>query len=890
MRRELLPFGMLGMILCFHSVSAQESEDQPTDTLKVKKRYQTYKINPHPPVIDGLLNDEAWERVEWGGDFTQRNPYDGEAPSQQTAFKILYDDDNLYVFIRAFDTEADKIARLVSRRDYFTGDMVEINIDSDFDQQTAFSFTAMASGVKGEEAISHDGNNWDSSWNPIWYLATSIDDEGWNAEMKIPFSQLRFGNKEEHVWGLQVMRHLFRKEERSHWQYIPQDAPGFVHLFGELHGIRDIKPRRQIELLPYTVGKLQRFEKQAGNPYADGSLRNGSLGLDGKIGITNDLTLDLTVNPDFGQVEADPSVVNLTAFETYFSERRPFFVEGKNIFDFRPTNVIVINSYGSDNLFYSRRIGRAPHHYPDTEDDEYVDMPEATTILGAFKLSGKTKDGVSIGILESVTADEKAEIDHLGERRDESVEPMTNYFVGRLQKDFAKGSTILGGMLTAVNRNIKNPAMNYLHRAAYTGGFDFLHKWKERTYYIGVKGMFSHVQGDREAILETQTASARYFQRPDAGHVSVDSSRTSLSGYGGTVKFGRRGSGRIVFETSMTFRSPGFEINDIGYMRYADIIHHGTWMGYYVRNPFSIFRNFYINFNYWMHWNFDGVRLSLHQNTNFYTQFKNYWSLNGSFTHHGETLSPSRLRGGPEFLEPGSWSANLNVNSDRRKKFYYYIGGYTRWDGDASGKYQSYWCGSTVRPTDAMTISMYPSYDIYKNTLQYVGTESMDEDPRYLFAEIGQKTVGVTLRLNVSLTPDLSIQYYGQPFVSAGSYSKLKRITDPKAARFTDRYHTFSDEEIRYDSEDNVFYMDEDGDRTDDYSIDNPDFNFRQFRSNLVVRWEYSPGSTLYLVWSQSRTDFISEGRFSYSHDIRDLFDVHPHNVFLIKMNHWFSL
>jgi hypothetical protein len=880
MKKRILGFFGLCLLFCLHGLFAQTE----------KKVYTTRKVNPHPPVIDGFMNDDVWERVEWQGDFTQQRPYDGDPPSQQTAFKILYDDANLYVFIRAYDTEPDKIARIMSRRDYFSGDMVEINIDSDFDQQTAFSFTAMASGVKGEEAVCEDGNNWDSSWNPVWYLATSMDDEGWNAEMKIPFSQLRFGNKEEHVWGLQVMRHLFRKEERSHWQYIPQDAPGLVHLFGELHGIRDIKPRHQVEIVPYTVAKTQRFQKEVGNPFADGSLSSLSGGLDGKIGITNDLTLDLTVNPDFGQVEADPSVVNLTAFETYFTEQRPFFVEGKNIFDFRATDVIVINRFNSDNLFYSRRIGRSPQHEPDIEDDAYMDMPEATNILGAFKLSGKTKDGLSIGILESVTAEEKADIDYLGQRRQESVEPLTNYFVGRLQKDFDKGSTILGGMVTAVNRNITNPNMNYLHRAAYTGGFDFSHKWKDRTYYIGVKGMFSHVRGDKEAILETQTSSARYFQRPDADHVSVDSNRTSLSGYGGTVKFGKRGNGRIVFESSFTLRSPGFEINDAGYMRYADIINHGSWMGYYIRSPFSIFRCVYTNFNYWVHWNFAGELLSQHQNINFAMQFKNYWWLNGSFTHNGQTLSPDMLRGGPSFILPGNWSGQLNIESDTRQKFYFYFGGYYRKGEDASSSTQSYWCGGTLRPTDALTFSVYPSYDIEENTLQYITTEELDEDTRYIFSRIDQKTVSVTLRLNYSITPDLSIQYYGQPFVSAGKYANIKRITDPQAAAYRDRYCTFTGQEIAFDADENVYNLDENNDRAVDYSIDNPDFNFRQFRSNLVVRWEYSPGSTLYFVWSQSRTSDVADGRFAYGQDMRDLFRVHPHNIILLKFNHWFSL
>ncbi|MBK6282508.1 MAG: carbohydrate binding family 9 domain-containing protein [Draconibacterium sp.] len=349
-----------------------------------------------------------------GNNFTQIQPEENKPPAQQTAFKILFDDNNIYVFIRAFDNEPGKISRRISRRDHFDGDMVSINIDSYYDQQTAFSFTAMASGTKGDEAITQNGQSEDESWNPIWYLKTSIDNEGWCAEMKIPFSQLRFGKKAAHIWGIQVQRRIFRLEERSIWQFIPKGSPGEVHLYGELHGIEGIKPNRQIELMPYVVARTERFEKEEGNPFMDGKKSAFSAGLDGKVAITNDFTVDFTINPDFGQVEADPSEVNLTAFETYFSERRPFFVEGKNIYQFQPSNTIVIHNMGGDNLFYSRRIGRSPHYYPQLGDNEYAEVPEATTILGALKLSGKTKNGLSVGILESVTANEMAEIDNNG--------------------------------------------------------------------------------------------------------------------------------------------------------------------------------------------------------------------------------------------------------------------------------------------------------------------------------------------------------------------------------------------------------------------------------------------------------------------------------------------
>ena len=861
-----------------------------TQKEEVKRRtYQTTSTQT-PPEIDGLPDDKCWDLVEWGNDFTQTSPYENEKPTQQTSFKILYDDNNLYVLVRAHDTEADKISKILSRRDHFDGDMVEINIDSDFDKQTAFSFSAMASGAIGDEMISKNGHNWDESWNPVWFLKTTIDDKGWYAEFRIPFTQLRFGKKEEHVWGIQIMRHLHREEERSHWQYIPKGSPGIIHLFGELHGIKNIKPKRQIEILPYVVAKTETFEKEEGNPFANGKRSNLSAGVDGKIGITNNFTLDFTINPDFGQVEADPSEVNLTAFESYFSERRPFFIEGKNIYDYRPSRTYVIGKFGRDNLFYSRRIGRSPHHYPDTDEGEYVDMPKATTILAALKLSGKTKNGLSVGVLESVTAEEKAEIDDAGERRKEVVEPLTNYFVGRVQKDFNKGKTVLGGMVTAVNRDITNPDMNYLHREAYTGGIDFEHNWKERTWYISSRNTFSNVLGHEDAIVNTQTSSARYYQRQDASHLSVDSSLTSLSGFGSTFTFGHRGKKKIQFQTSLTMRTPGHEFNDLGYMRYSDQIHHGSWMGYHIRNPFSIFRNFYLNLNYWMYWDFGGKLLSTSFNTNFNTQFKNKWRFNFSMTKDLESISTIMLRGGPSFKSPGELGVNFNLSTDRSKNITFYTGNYHSFGNNNSSNSHWYWAGTRIKPINTLSISIDPEFGKNYNQLQYIEKVDNNGNDSYIFASLNQKTLYFTVRLNYTITPELSIQYYGQPFISSGEYSEFKRITNPSAESYGERFHSFVAGEINYNTDEEEYDIDENNDGIVDYSISNPDFNFQQFRSNLVVRWEYSPGSTVYLVWSQGRTASGSDGRFNLGNDIDNLFGIHPHNVFLLKFNYWFSL
>jgi len=659
-------------------------------------------------------------------------------------------------------------------------------------------------------------------------------------------------------------------------------------MFGELQGINGIKAQRQVELTPYTVGRTQRFKREEANPFATGSLNNLYGGLDGKIGLTSDLTMDFTINPDFGQVEADPSVVNLTAFETYYTEKRPFFIEGRNILNFRIMGGD--GSFSRDNLFYSRRVGRFPQYYPDTEDEEYLDMPENTTILGAFKITGKTKNGISIGIIDSITSKEKAQISYLGQRREEVVEPLTNYFGLRLQKDYNGGNTIFGGMITATNRSIKNEELNFLHDAAYSAGFDFIHQWRDKTYSFSLKTVFSHVKGSKEAILETQESSVRYFQRPDTDHVWVDPNRTSLSGHGGTLSFGKGGSAGLRFSTGATWRSPGLELNDMGYLRKADAIMQWFWANYRISKPFSIFRQISFNFNQWMGWDFGGEQIFNGGNFGTWCQFKNYWSLSVGMNRQGAGLYTSALRGGPALRWPGGWNSWFSINSDSRKKFRYYVGTYHYYQDQDDSRVNGFDIGVTYRPNKSLSLSISPSYEFNLEELQYVTTQEFGSEDRYIFARIDQQTLGLTCRLNLSLTPDLSIQFYGQPFISAGKYSEFKSITDSRAKKYEDRFHIITENEIGYYPDVEEYYVDENLDGIEDYTFENPDFNFFQFRMNLVVRWEYIAGSTLYLVWSQGRTGISSVGDFSFREGIRDLFSVHPHNVFLIKFSYCFQL
>ncbi|MFH1842369.1 MAG: DUF5916 domain-containing protein, partial [bacterium] len=559
MKTTVLP---LLLLLCAASPLFAQTDD-PVET----RIYQTKRLPNGSPILDGHVDDPQWEAVDWSGDFIQRDPTDGDPPSQPTEFKVLYDDDALYFAIRAHD-DPEQVTSMLARRDWFPGDWVEVNIDSYGDNRTAFSFTLSLSGTRGDEFISNDGSNWDGSWDPVWAGATQMDNQGWTAEMRIPLSQLRFSSEELQTWGLQVQRRLYREEERSTWQRIPKDTTGWVSQFGELRGIQGLKPSQRVELMPYAVTKAESFEKIEGDPFQDGSRSALTGGLDGKIGVASDLTLDFTINPDFGQVEADPSEVNLTAFETYFSERRPFFVEGNNIFQFRLAPAITGGHFAQDDLFYSRRIGKRPSYWPDLTDDESLDQPDNTSILGAFKLSGKTAGGTSIGVLECVTAEERAEIDLAGNRRQKTVEPRTNYFVGRVQQDFREGDTQLGAMVTMVHRNIKDEHLDYLRRQAYAGGVDFSHYFLDRNFRVDANVLASHLKGSAEAIYEVQTSPAHYYQRPDNDHVNLDPDATTLNGYAASVRVRRTSNNSSLrCEMNNAWRSAGFEINDLGYMR-----------------------------------------------------------------------------------------------------------------------------------------------------------------------------------------------------------------------------------------------------------------------------------------------------------------------------------
>ena len=708
------------------------------------------------------------------------------------------------------------------------------------------------------------------------------------AEIKIPLSQLRFGKLENQEWGLQVMRRFFREEERSTWQLIPREENGWVSKFGILKGLANLEPQKQLEIQPYVVSSLDTYEEEAGNPFKKGTDFKLNGGVDGKIGVTNDLTIDFTINPDFGQVEADPSSIALDGFQIFFEEQRPFFVENKNIFDYKFSSSQAGNTFGFDNLFYSRRIGRSPQSSVDTEGDDFVDAPDNTTILGAAKFSGKTSDGWSVGVLESVTASEFATIDRNGNRREEEVEPLTNYFVSRLQKDFNKKNSYIGGILTATNRDLPEH-INSLHKAAYTGGLDFKHQWKNRSWYVGGNVVFSEVKGSTEAIKNTQESIRHLFNRVDASYVKLDSLATSLRGSGGNIQLGRIGKG-IIFESGFTWRSPKLELNDVGFQRLADDLRHYTWAGYRITKPFSIFRRFQVNYNHWFSWDYGGNIKAVEWNMNTNANFTNNWQAGTGFNYKPVLFSNTALRGGPRLKVAPSFGQWMFFNGDERKKFY--LNGFMNYKFSKENAYASFGAelGFTYQPINSLKIALVPEYSRYKDQIQYVDNIEYINAVRYVNATIDQQTLSASLRLDYTINPNLTIQYWGQPFASTGRYMDFKYINDALGSKLQDRFIDYSPQQITFNQIEDEYNIDDNTDGIIDYTIENPDFSVVQFRSNLVLRWEYIPGSEMFFVWSQGVTGSGNPSNSLGSNLDSQILGQKLENTFLIKLTYRFIL
>jgi hypothetical protein len=846
------------------------------------KVYETSKISGKAPSIDAIADDVAWQQVEWATRFTQREPNDGAPASQETRYKLLFDDNNLYLLVQALDSLPSGVVKRMSRRDTFDGDWIAVSIDSYADKQTAFTFGVSAAGVKFDFMLVNNNSN-DLNWDAVFYTATRCDSSGWLAEMRIPLSQLRFSKSGDHQWGINVFRYIYRKQELSLWQAVSITAPGLVSFYGTLTGISGLKPKRDIELLPYTYLKASYEPQQKGNPFRTGQNYSTTAGLDGKIALTNDLTLNFTLNPDFGQVEADASVVNLTAFETFFTEKRPFFVEGRNIFNFKLTGVD--NENNINMLFYSRRIGRTPHYVPAVDSGVYVKAPAVTPILGSFKISGKTRNGLSVGIIGSVTPLVQATIDSAGHYRKVSTEPVSSYLIARLSKDFNKGETVVGGIFTATNRYMASTHLNFLPEAAYTGGLHATHYWKNRTYYATLRLMGSSISGSTAAISALQLSPAHYFQKPDVDYVTYDPTLKRLSGYGFTAEVGKAGTGKWQMLGYITARSPGLDFNDAGYLKQADEIQQLYWMRYRKFKPFGIFHWAHANVTEYSTWNYGGDLLNKGIDLNAHAQFANYITAGAGINLAGTVLARGELWGGPSLKLPQLLTLTAYAESDSRKKLIVKLSG-----SYAAGNYSYYNIRKmalelTYRPTGALMFSVIPQYTSGYNNLQYISTISVNGGDRYIMSKLTRSVPELAFRANLGLTPELSVQYYAQPFLFGGQFSDYKVITNPGARDYAQRFACFDQKQIYYSAEYEAYLIDENKDGEVDYGFYKPDFHSLQFKSNLVLRWEYKTGSSLYLVWSQGKNVVAADGAMYPDAYLHELWNAETSNDLMLKVS-----
>jgi hypothetical protein len=857
--------------------------------------------------IDGSLDERAWSEAVPVTDLRQTVPLEGVAVTEHTEVRFLYDDAALYVGARLDDRSP--VTTRLARRDAGLGDSDRfvVMLDSYHDHETAYRFWTNPSGVKGDAVLTgNSSGGGDSSWDPVWDLAVSVTEQGWSVEMRIPFSQLRFGQQERQTWGFQVERTINRNQENATFPFTPVLERAGVSRFAHLEGLEGIESGRRLELLPYVVarGEYLNLEAPAGvgfeNPYRSGADHFGGMGLDLKYRLASNVTLDATVNPDFGQVEVDPSVINLTAFETRYEERRPFFVEGADIFGFGemgPTG-----SVGRPpEMFYSRRIGAPPTgRVPDGA--VFEDVPSATTILGAAKVTGRTASGWSLGILEAVTQGERAAyVDASQVAGEVEVEPAANHFVGRLRRQIRGGATRFGVVATAHNRALSgSPLETRLHSAAYAGGFDFATESGDRDWIVTGLIAGSHVEGDAAAIAGTQRSSARYYQRPDAGHVDLDPTRTSLDGFYAMAYLGKQ-AGTFTMRNGFAYVSPGYEVNDLGFQSEADRIYFDTHYQYNQPNPGRFLRSWSASASPDAKWSSAGDRVFANVNAQVSVELLNYWRSSLRVQVDPWTDDDRLTRGGPMARTPSSFQGRFNLSSDGRRPVT--VRGSYGWGSNAAGAWdRQAQLDVTGRFQERLQLSLGPSYSRSYTTAQYVTRVT---DPlatstfgaRYVFADLHRTTLSLDTRVNVTISPTLSFQLYLEPFISVGDYGALKEFSAPDTFDFL-RYG--ADAGTVSQNASGGYDVDPDGGGpAPGFTVSDRDFSYRSLLGNAVLRWEWRPGSTLYLVWQQRRISSLTGqplgatdtrvGRFDFWRDSGDMFTEPADNILMIKVNYWLN-
>ncbi|HEX9939453.1 MAG TPA: DUF5916 domain-containing protein [Longimicrobium sp.] len=859
-----------------------------------------------PITVDGRLDEAVWQSAPVATDFIQQDPHEGRPATQRTEIRIAYDADALYIGARMHDSLGGRGVRTqLTRRDQRNaGDYVQLVFDTYHDHTGRTVFTINPSGVKNDAGQA--SANADPSWDPVYTAEARVDSAGWTAELRIPFSQLRFPRDSVQTWGMQVWRYVERLNESSMWSYWAKDENGGPTRFGHVEAIRAPRSRGRVELLPYVLSRASYVTPtQPGSPFQSGNEYSVRMGGDLKYQLSSTLTLDATINPDFGQVEVDPAVVNLSAFETFFAEKRPFFVEGSGIFGFGDFWCINCSTpVAGLSLFYSRRIGRSPQGLVTREDAEYVHTPQSSTILAAAKVTGRTAGGLQIGVLDAVTRSERALVqDTLGNRFTQQVEPPSNYFVARVKRNSRGGNTTIGAMATSVIRRFDDAALEErIPGHAEALGMDLEMWWKNRTYHLLGNFGLSSTSGDPLAIDRLQRSSARYFQRPDrtSGGNAIfsdlhDPQATALRGHAGYLRMAKD-AGDWRWEGAVNYRSPGFEVNDAAFLTRADFIWTLANVQRNWNKPTRLYRNWTAIVGMQNQFNFDGDRTAAQLHGFFGGQLANYWNLAFYTELYPETTDDRLTRGGPAVHQPRGRLLHARVSTDARRKVVF--SNQHDYVSDAlGGWYYGINTSVQVKPRANVQLSFGPSYSHELNRLQFVerhddATATHFHGQRAVFADLTQNQFSMNTRLNWTFTPTLTLELFAQPFIFAGRYSRFKEFTGPRTTDTREYGEDFGS--ICLNAADNEYTADPSGScaapggaSAQAFTFDNPDLNVRSLRGNAVLRWEYRPGSTIFFVWQQQRAGSELFGDFEFRRDANAIFRQQPDNVFVIKASYW---
>ncbi|MFH0733406.1 MAG: DUF5916 domain-containing protein [bacterium] len=881
---------LLTFMVLVLTINAQISE-QPKFLSQVRAVRTTEKIS-----IDAVLSESIWQRPG-NTELVQEEPVQGVKPSQHSEFWVAYDNEAIYFAAKYYDKNPDSIIARLVRRDYIWGDPSDgcvLYFDSFGDKRNGYYFYVSAAGGIADGLIENDVKQPnDLTWDAVWDGAAHIDSDGWSLEMKIPFSQLRFKEGATQSWGINVERFLSRNAETDMLAYTPRNESGFTSRFAELVGIEGITPPARYELLPYVTGKAEYIGSDPNDPFNSGKEYSPGIGIDVRAGLSSSLTLNATINPDFGQVEVDPAVVNLTDVESTFEEKRPFFTEGVTIYQFGRggINNNVNFNWSSPTIFYSRRIGRAPQGGLPYYD--YVDAPSGTHILGAAKISGKIGEDWRIGTIHALTKREFADIEYNKERSSVQIEPLTYYGVLRTQRDFNGGKQGVGVLATFTNRFFNNENIqNFINKDALVVGADgwtFLSD--DGTYVLNGWGAVSRVGGNENRMIALQRGSGHYFQRPDATHLDVDSSATSMTGYAGRLMFNKN-RGPFILNAAFGFISPKFESNDLGFNSFSDVINAHLYTGYRWNTPTSFYQNASLTFATFANYDFGG---NITNNGYYFSSnvtFPDLYGASFSFSYNPETYNARKTRGGPLTLNPISRSFNLNAYTDNRLWCVVYAGTSIRTGTDANSYF--YYTGIELKITPTLTINIEPNFSLDDINTQWITaysdlTAENTYKKRYVFAHLDQTTFATDIRVNWIITSKLSFQAYLQPLIASGKYDDFKTLKQPKKYSYM-KYGEEGSSLIKttYETGDITYTIDADGDGPSAArTIGNPDFNYISLRGSAVLRWEYMPGSTLYLVWTQSRENYESDGEFRFGRSMNTMFDVKPDNIFMLKISYW---